>query len=79
MSEILLYPKPKDGESISFAYIPNKIPKHKIYKFRRKLNNLRKKRLKERKKFMSTFKPRYDEIYAEGIKWMDSLISSLPE
>jgi hypothetical protein len=46
---------------------------NKKYELRRKLKKLIQKRKNERVKFIENNPPRYDEVYWEGIKWLDSL------
>ena len=48
----------------------DEVKKHQL---KIKLTKLIRNRKNEHKKFMENFQPRYDEIYWEGIKWLDSL------
>jgi hypothetical protein len=45
-----------------------------IVKMKKKLGKLHAKRLKQRERDKKNFTPpRYDEVYFEGLKWLDSL------
>jgi hypothetical protein len=50
----------------------NTISEERKRKFTKKLKNLIKKRKDEHLKFKN-IPPRYDEVYFEGMKWLDSL------
>lgn len=47
--------------------------KNKKDELRERIFFLIQKRKSEREKIVELFKPRYDEVYFQGVKWLDSL------